>query len=390
MVKTKKRVCIIGLGYIGLPTACILANSGYSVLGVDLDITVLDRICLMQLINPEPNLQQLLIKAIENGNFTLSLEAPPADIYIITVPTPLDLENQPDISQVNAAIKAIQPFLKSDDLILIESTCPIGTTERIAKELRSITPNVHVAYCPERVLPGNILHELVHNDRVVGGVDDVSTSEAANFYRSFILGEVLITNAKTAEAVKLAENAYRDVNIAYANELSMILHHINVDVNQVIKLANRHPRVQILQPGTGVGGHCIAVDPWFLVSAAPHIANLIPKAREVNTQKTAWVIEEIIKVININKVSKVACLGLTYKPNVSDTRGSPALFIVQSLEKELIILRVDPYVHGTEDLYEAIAQADMIITLVAHSEFQNIPSALLEDKVLLDFAGVFK
>lgn len=390
MSKMPKQVCIIGLGYIGLPTACILANSNYSVLGVDTDDKVIDRVQSATLINPEPNLQNLLIKGIQNGNIKISMNVAPADIHIITVPTPLDLGHHPDLSHVNAAVETIKPFLRPYDLVLIESTCPIGTTERIAKNLQSISLDIHVAYCPERVLPGNILHELIHNDRVIGGVDSASTSLAAEFYSSFILGEVLVTDAKTAEAVKLAENAYRDINIAYANELSMIADHTNLDVNELIRLANRHPRVQILQPGPGVGGHCIAVDPWFLVSSAPHVATLIPKAREVNTQKTNWVIEKIKNMVNKSKVTKVACLGLTYKPNVQDIRQSPALAIVQALEKEFNILRVDPYIQNTEVLYDALAQADMIVALVAHSEFLNIPANLLEGKILLDFAGVFK
>ena len=389
MQKIQKQICITGLGHIGLPTACVLANSGYSVLGVDLDDKVIDRILSKESINPEPNLQNLLTNCIRNGDIRVSNKAAPADIHIISVPTPLNQKKQPDISQVNAAIEAINSFLREDDLVLIESTCPIGTTAKIAKRLQSIFPSIHVAYCPERVLPGNILYELIHNDRVVGGINGASASKAANFYRSFIKGEILITDDKTAEAVKLAENAYRDVNIAYANELSMILDYNNLDVLKVIKLANRHPRVQILQPGPGVGGHCIAIDPWFLVSAAPNIATLIPKAREINTQKTAWVIQKIINTINKNKISKIACLGLTYKPNVSDIRESPALIIVEALEKEFNILRVDPHIQNTEALYDAIAQSDMVVVLVAHNEFLNISADLFDEKILLDFAGVF-
>lgn len=385
----QKQICVIGLGHVGLPVACALANAGYHVHGVDLDEKVIVTISSKTISYPEPNLQDLLIKSIQNGRLKVANKPVSAEIYIITVPTPLDLANKPDISYINSAIETIQPFLKLGDLILIESTCPIGTTEKLAKKLNSITPCVNIAYCPERVLPGNILYELVHNDRIVGGVNEISTLKAANFYKSFTKGEILTTNSRTAEAVKLAENAFRDVNIAYANELSIIFDNINLDVKEVIKLANKHPRVQILQPGPGVGGHCIAVDPWFLISSAPNEARLIAKARQINIQKTAWVVQKIIRTIKENKVNKIACLGLSYKPNISDIRQSPALIIVEMLEREFNILRVDPYIQNTKTLHEALAQSDMIVALVAHNEFLNISPNLLEGKILLDFAGVF-
>lgn len=386
----EKQICVIGLGNIGLPTACVLATLGYYVLGVDIDAKVIDQVQSANLISSETNLQDLLKKAIESGNLKVSMKAIPADVYIIAVPTLITKNNQPDISCINAAVDAIIPYLRSNDLVLIESTCPIGTTKVIAKKLRNVCPLVHVSYCPERVLPGNLLYELIHNDRIVGGVDAVSTSHAETFYRSFINGDIITTDSVTAEAVKLAENSYRDVNIAYANELSMISDNIGVDVKELIFLANKHPRVQILEPGIGVGGYCIAVDPWFLISSAPDTAILTSKARKVNIRKTDWVIQKVRNAIKKNNAEKIACLGLTYKPNVSDVRESPALNIVKTLEKEIEVICVDPYVSNTNELYDAMNRADIIIGLVAHREFLNISHDYLKDKIVLDFAEVFK
>ncbi len=388
--KMQKEVCISGLGYVGLPVACALADSGYAVLGVDIDKELISRIGSGLVITTEPNLQDLLLKVFQSGALKASTQLATADVHIISVPTPLDNDNQPDISHVYAATDAIIPCLRSDDLVLIESTCPIGTTEIVAKKLRMHCPGIQVAYCPERVLPGNILHELKQNDRVIGGVDENSTLNAKAFYQTFTHGEIHVTNARTAEAVKLAENIYRDINIAYANELSMIADSINLDINELIRFANRHPRVKILKPGIGVGGHCIAVDPWFLVSTAPDFTNLTLQARKINIQKTCWVVDKIRDTIKKNDASVIACLGLSYKPNVSDLRGSPALYIVQTLEKEVQVLRVDPYIPGGEKLYEAIEKAEIIVGLVAHDAFLNIPSECLQGKALLDFVGIFK
>lgn len=387
--KIKKRICITGLGRVGLPIACLLATTGYAVLGVDIDDEVVRRIQSANLINSEKDLQSLLMNAIHNGSLKVSKKVSPAEVHIIAVPTLLGPGNQPDISYVYKAIDAIKHHLRSHDLILIESTCPVGTTEIIAKKLRSICSNVYVAYCPERILPGNSLYEVVHNDRIIGGVDDASTFQAVNFYQSFVSGEIITANVRTTEAVKLAENAYRDVNIAYANELSMIADCINVDVNELIRLANKHPRVNILNPGPGVGGHCIAVDPWFFVPSAPDLTVLIRKAREVNLQKTQWVIQKVRNSIRENNARVIACLGLTYKPNLSDTSASPALVVALALEKEIEVLRVDPYLSNTEPLHEALARADIVVCLVAHREFQEIPLHFFSRKILLDFAGIF-
>jgi UDP-N-acetyl-D-mannosaminuronic acid dehydrogenase len=386
----EKGVCVIGLGRIGLPLACILASYGYTVNGVDIDNNVLSLVRSGTLFDPEPHLQNLLKSALKSGNLKVSTDVSPTDIYIIAVPTPLGLGNKPDVSHVYCAVESIRPHLRSQDLVLIESTCPIGTTEAIAGILQNSCPGVHVAYCPERVLPGNILHELIHNDRIVGGVNESSISRAIAFYKSFVSGDVLPTCAKTAEAVKLAENAYRDINIAYANELSMIADRLDININELIQLANRHPRVQILNPGPGVGGHCIAIDPWFLVSSASDLTLLCAKAREVNVNKTNWVIQKIRATIKKHSASVIVCLGTTYKPDVSDTRESPSLVIMQALEMDVEVLRYDPYIATSDNLHEVLKRAEIVVGLVAHSSFLNIPSSYLSNKIVLDFAGVFK
>lgn len=385
----KKTICISGLGTIGLPTACVLASSGYKVLGVDTNLQVVEKLEAGITDSLEPNLQQLLTQAIKDGNFTVSLKPTSADIHVILVPTFLNANNEPDISCVSQAIETIKPCLRPKDLVIIESTCPIGTTDTFARDLKMVCSEVQVAYCPERVLPGNILQELVHNDRVVGGIDEVSTAHATGFYQTFVKGEVLATNAKTAEAVKLAENSYRDVNIAYANELSMIADHLNINVNEVIRLANRHPRVQILKPGVGVGGYCIPINTWFLASSAPELAQITVKAREVNLRKTDWVVEKIKDIVKVKKASIIACLGLTYKADVSDIRESPALKITQALEKEFQVLRIDPFILNSVPIYEALEKADVIVGLVPHNVFSKMPLAFFSGKTVLDFADIF-
>lgn len=388
--KDKKNVCVSGLGFIGLPTACVLANSGYSVLGVDINPAIISHINSLTFATFEPNLHSLLESAIHSGHLKASTNVESADIHIIAVPTPLTSDHQPDISYLHAAIDALIPHLRSQDIVLIESTSPIGTTEIITKKLQEHCPEIYVAYCPERVIPGNIIHEFIHNDRIVGGINEASTLKAVDFYKSFVRGEVIATDAKTAEAVKLAENTYRDINIAYANELSMIADYHGLDATNLINLANRHPRVQIHQPGPGVGGHCIPLSPRFLASSNPDHAKLIIKAREINNEKTEWVIEKIKRTLNENNAKIVACLGLTYKPNVPDFRGSPSLVIAESLTKDAEVLRVDPYFLDSMELEDAMKCADIIVGLVAHREFQNISAAHLKGKIVLDFAGVFK
>lgn len=386
----QKQICVTGLGIIGLPTACILATSGYNVLGVDIDGKRVACLQAADLESSEPHLQDLLKRALQKGCLQLSTKPSLAEIHIIAVPTLLDLNNEPDISCVYSAVSAIKPHLRPGDLVIIESTCPIGTTEVIAEEIRMDCSGVHVAYCPERVLPGHILHEFIHNHRIVGGVDEASTGEAVSFYRSFVQGEVVATHARTAEAVKLAENTYRDINIAYANELSMISDQMGLDALEVIRLANKHPRVQILSPGPGVGGYCITVNPWFLASSAPDLAKLTTQARAVNTQKTDWVINKIRETMKKKEATTVACLGITYKADVGDIRESPALAIVQALEKDFNVLQIDPYVPSTNPMDEALTCTEVVVGLVAHKAFLAIPSSCLDGKTVLDFAGIFR
>lgn len=383
----KSSICILGLGYVGLPTACILASSGYFVLGVDIDKKVIDNIQSLSYLSLEPDLQDLLNKVIANHSIQLSTKVIPSEIYIITVPTPLSDKFEPNISYVENAIDSIMPHIKSGDLVLIESTCPVGTTEKISKKLKSICPDIYIAYCPERILPGNIIYELKHNNRVVGGINEESTVQAINFYKTFLSGKISSTDAKTAEAIKLAENTYRDINIAYANELSMIADKLNIDIKQLIKLANEHSRVNILEPGVGVGGHCIAVDPHFLISSAPDESSLITTAREVNNIKTDWVIKKIEKLAKEQNITNIACLGLTYKANLSDIRNSPSIKIIESLKKKFNILTNDPYVKSTNSLEEVIDKSEMIVTLVAHNEFINISTKLPKNILYLDFTG---
>lgn len=385
-----KTVCVIGLGYVGFPTACVVAGVGYSVLGVDIDQSVISKINEANYMHWEPKLNDLFTKVVANGKIKITTKVEPADVYIITVQTPLKLDNKPDISHVHSAIQAIQPYLKEGNLILIESTCPIGTAETIAQKLKVACPyNVYIASCPERILPGNVVHELLHNNRIIGGIDKESGVQATNFYSSFIKGKIEVTDARTAEAVKLAENTYRDINIAYANELSMIADHININVYELIKLANNHPRVNILQPGPGVGGHCIAVDPYFLASATPELSEFILKARAINHNKTNWVLEKVSKHAKNNHVKTIACLGLSYKANVPDIRQSPAITIVENLKKEFDIIAVDPCLKNVESINDVLAKVDMVVLLVAHDVFLNIPSHLLYEKIFLDFTGTF-
>lgn len=377
-----QRICIIGLGYVGLPTALLLASRGCRVHGVDLDAAVVERV-LQGSIGVEPGLAELWVIATTRGLLTASRSPETAEVYIVAVPTPLGAGNLPDLSHVEAAIGALAPCLAGDELVCIESTCPVGTTEAMAALLPR---GVQVAYCPERLLPGHILEEIVTNDRVVGGVTPEATERAVTFYRSFVKGDIIGTNARTAELVKLGENTYRDVNIAFANELSMLAERVGVDAHRVIELANRHPRVNILAPGIGVGGHCIAVDPWFFVAAAPDVVRLAVAAREVNSAKTTWIVEHIRAAIPPSAV--VACLGLTYKADVDDTRESPALAIVQRLSTERTVLVADPHLMGTTNVLEAIEHANAVVVLVGHQSFRAIPREMLAGKIVLDFAGV--
>ena len=397
-----KKVCVMGLGYIGLPTASFLGTKGYEVHGVDISPNVVDTINRGDVHITEPELDVLVKSAVQSGNLKAALEPAEADIFIIAVPTPLNGSHEPELSAVTKATDAISPYIKPGNIVILESTSPVGTTDRlVADRLRElghkVGEEIHVAHCPERVLPGRILAELVGNDRIVGGIDDTSTTKAADFYREFVAGEVLETTAATAELAKLSENTFRDVNIALANELSMICDDMDVDVWDLIALANRHPRVSILQPGPGVGGHCIAVDPWFIVAAAPSQARLIRTAREVNIAKPEWVVDKIRARAEKFKRPTIACLGLAYKADIDDLRESPALDVVEKLREadlgELLIS--EPYVksHPDYDLVdwqEAVQRADIVVVLVNHRQFKGLKPKDLQERVLIDTRGMLR
>ena len=395
-----KTVCVVGLGYIGLPTASLLGTKGYRVHGVDTSQHVVDTINQGKIHIVEPDLDILVKSAVQAGNLTASLEPVEADIFILAVPTPFKGDHEPDLTYVETATRQIAPYVRPGNLVILESTSPVGATDgivaRILNELGHNTEkDVFVAHCPERVLPGRILAELVQNDRIVGGINEASTDMAVEFYHSFVSGEVLSTDSRTAELAKLTENSFRDVNIAFANELSLICDQEGINVWELIKLANRHPRVNILQPGPGVGGHCIAVDPWFIVSRAPQMARLIRTAREVNDYKPSWVIEKVKRSADKFKHPVIGCLGLAFKANVDDLRESPALEIVRELMKDKVgeILVAEPNLktHQEFDLRpweEVISAADILLLLVDHKEFRRIKAADLKEKILIDTRGV--
>jgi len=398
-------VVTIGLGYIGLPTSALIASHGTNVLGVDINQKVVDTINQGKIHIVEPDLDEMVSKAVSNGFFKASTKPSTAEVYLIVVPTPFKGNNEPDISFVEAATKGVIPLLKKGDLYIIESTSPIGTTEKMQKLIFASRPElegaIHIAYCPERVLPGNVMHELVYNDRVIGGVDQESTNKAIEFYARYVKGYLHGTNAKTAEMCKLVENSSRDVQIAFANELSLICDKADINVWELINLANKHPRVNILQPGCGVGGHCIAVDPYFIVSDYPMESKIISTAREVNNYKSFWCAEKIINeklkfALKHGRKPTTALMGIAFKPNIDDLRESPAKYIVQKVlqnsnnEKHFI---VEPNikshsVYKLTDYKEAIIKADIIVFLVAHDEFKSIEIPI--EKNVIDFCGLFK
>ena len=382
----KQKVCVIGLGYIGLPTAALLATHGYDVVGVDLNAHAVDTINQGRIHIVEPDLDAFVRAAVFAGKLKAHTTPQAGDIYMICVPTPFHEGQgipQPNIDYVMKAAGSIASLLKKGDLVILESTSPVGTTQLISEELAKAGVDIneiHIAYCPERVLPGKIMTELVANDRVVGGLTVAATSAVASFYQSFVRGAVLETDAKTAEMCKLTENSFRDVNIAFANELSVICAKQGIDVWNLIALANRHPRVNILQPGAGVGGHCIAVDPWFIIARDPKNARLMRTAREVNNDKTQWVIEQIKLTAlaaesRLGRKPKIACLGLAFKPDIDDLRESPAVQIALALEQSHFdIVAVEPNIetHGGFKLLGLdvlFTQVDVIAVLVKHREF---------------------
>ncbi|MEO9502927.1 MAG: UDP-N-acetyl-D-mannosamine dehydrogenase [Nonlabens ulvanivorans] len=398
-------VVMIGLGYIGLPTAALIASNEVNVHGVDINQHVVDTINRGEIHIVEPSLDEAVAKAVDKGYLQAATTPVEANNYLIVVPTPFKDKNEPDISFVEAATRAVLPLLKEGDLYIIESTSPVGTTEKMMEFIYENRPELKdklfIAYCPERVLPGNVMHELVHNDRVIGGVNAASTEKAISFYSNYVKGALHPTNARTAEMCKLVENSSRDVQIAFANELSLICDKAGINVWELIELANKHPRVTILQPGCGVGGHCIAVDPYFITADFPMESQIIGKAREINNYKSFWCAEKVKTAklqfqLKHGRKPSIAIMGLAFKPNIDDLRESPAKYIAQKVlqdanDEEYYIVEPninDHKVFKITDYKTAFAKADIVVYLVAHDEFKQLPKD--SDKLILDFCGVNK
>jgi UDP-N-acetyl-D-mannosaminuronic acid dehydrogenase len=410
----RQRVVVAGMGYIGLPTAALVASAGFAVTGVDVRPDIVATVNAGVPHIEETDLDALVQSAVAAGWLQAALQVPPAEVFLIAVPTPLGADNAPDVEAVMAVARAIAPVLKRGDLVILESTSPTGTTERICALMAELrpdlsfpmpgdgVPDVHVAYCPERVLPGRTLVELVANDRCIGGMTPACAAAAKAFYSRFVGGECFVTTARTAEMVKLVENSFRDVNIAFANELSMICDHLGIDVWEVIRLANRHPRVTILEPGPGVGGHCIAVDPWFVVHSAPAQSPLIRTARQVNDGKALYVIDRAVALAEALPGAEIACLGLAFKADIGDLRESPALKVAATLARRYgaRIKLVEPHVadlpavlagSGAElvDLDTALARCEVLLLLVDHAPFRAIAPERRAGKMVYDTRGVW-
>ena len=398
------KACFMGLGYIGLPTAIIAAKHGVRVLGVDINPQVVEMTNQGRLHIIEPGMEEMLREVVANGSLRASTTPEACDAYFMVVPTPFTGNHEPDISYVEAATRTVIPFLKEGDLYVIESTSPVGTTDKmrdlIFGERPELRDKLHIAYCPERVLPGNVIYELVHNDRVIGGMDEASTDKAIEFYSQFVRGTLHRTNCKTAEMCKLTENSSRDVQIAFANELSFICDKAGINVWELITLANKHPRVNILWPGCGVGGHCIAVDPYFITADFPMESRVIATAREINNYKAFWCAEKVENAmlrfeLEHRRKPCVAMMGLAFKPNIDDLRESPAKYIVTKVmqsRNNANILVVEPNIkeHNVfklTDYREAYEKADIVVMLVAHEPFKTLPQR--DDKVILDFCGIY-
>lgn len=417
-------VSVIGLGYIGLPTAAIFAKHGLEVTGVDVNQHVVDTTNRGEIHIVEPGLAAIVSSAVASGNLRALKVPEPAEAFIIAVPTPFTDEHKADLSYIKAVSRALAPVLTKGNLVILESTLPVGATEQFAAWLAELRPDltfpqqhgnsagIHIAYCPERVLPGNVIHEFMHNDRVIGGMSEVAGKKAENLYRIFLKGDCLLTNARTAEMTKLVENSFRDVNIAFANELSLVCEELDINVWELINLANHHPRVNILQPGAGVGGHCIAVDPWFIISSCPEKARLIRAAREVNDSKPVWVGNKINEAVKLAAVKKgvaesgitVAFLGIAFKPDIDDLRESPALSIACSFAERHLgkTLVVEPNIMHCKKarlnapvpcsdllgLDSALEQSDVVVFLVNHKEFKGIGRAQLSGKLCIDACGL--
>ena len=420
MSESNQTVVFVGLGYIGLPTAVTLANSGVRVKGVDVNESVVERVSRGEVTIVEPGLEEELKRAVDSGQFTASTEMQHGDAFVIAVPTPFKDDHVGDTSYIEAAARNIAPLLEGDELVILESTSPPQTTQLLGRVLTEARPDltvdpqeaeqgqkklIHLAYCPERILPGKAMEELVTNDRIIGGMTPEAAKRGKAVYATFCQGELLETDDVTAEMAKLTENSFRDVNIAFANELSLISDKLGIDVWELIELANHHPRVNILQPGPGVGGHCIAVDPWFIVSSDRENSNLIRTAREVNDGKPQWVIDKVREAVSQQSEPTVAALGLAFKANIDDLRESPALNITKDLAEalpEAKILAVEPNVselpkalsglanvelaeHG-----EAIERADVLLVLVDHDEFKAVPATALAGKTVVDTKGLWR
>ncbi|WP_284973951.1 UDP-N-acetyl-D-mannosamine dehydrogenase [Atlantibacter hermannii] len=415
-------ISVIGLGYIGLPTAAAFASRQKHVVGVDINSRAVETINRGEIHIVEPSLGEVVKAAVENGFLRATTQPVEADAFLIAVPTPFKGEHEPDMKFVQAAAESIAPVLRKGNLVILESTSPVGATEQMAEWLAALRPDlsfpqqagdnadINIAYCPERVLPGQVMVELIKNDRVVGGMTEVCSARASELYYIFLEGECVVTNARTAEMCKLTENSFRDVNIAFANELSLICADQNINVWELIRLANRHPRVNILQPGPGVGGHCIAVDPWFIVAQNPEQARLIRTAREVNDHKPHWVLERVKATVAdcLNASGKraselkIACFGLAFKPNIDDLRESPAMEIAHQIAQwnsgETLV--VEPNIHQLPDslatdctlvsLDDALAQADVLVMLVDHAPFKAVEASAVQQAWIVDTKGVWR
>lgn len=414
-----RTIAFVGLGYIGLPTAVVLANHGNQVVGIDIDAAAVDRINSGRTTIVEPGLEEQLQEALASGRFTATASMIHADAYIIAVPTPFTGNHEGDLTYIMAAAESIAPHLRGGELLVLESTSPPGTTQKMADHILALRPDlaadgapkseglpqIYFAHCPERILPGNAMEELITNDRIIGGCTPAATKLATDIYTSFCTGQLLPTDATTAELAKLTENSFRDVNIAFANELSLIAANLGVDVWELIELANHHPRVNILQPGPGVGGHCIAVDPWFIVAADRQNSQLIRTAREVNDRKPIWVIQQVKDALAQKPGANIAALGLAFKPNIDDLRESPALDITAQLATDLPqtrVLAVEPHISALPprladlpnvqltDRDAALDQADIVLLLVDHDAFKDVAATALTGKQVIDTKGLWR
>lgn len=414
MSNFNKKVCVIGLGYIGLPTAAIIASTGVNVVGVDVNVKKVDTVNRGETYFLEPNLDFLVQKTVQSCHLRATTDIESSDVFIIAVPTPVTANNKPDLTDIKAVIRALAPFLKKNDLIILESTVPPGTTDMmistLAKMRSDLTfpnhfeedPDIFVCYCPERVLPGNILNELREGHRIIGGTNAMSSQKAIELYSLFSNGDLSTTDSRTAEMTKLVENSFRDINIAFANELSMLCEDLGVNTQETIRLANKHPRVKILEPGPGVGGHCIAVDPWFLVNASQKNSKLIQTARKVNDRKADYIAKKIIKKSSSLKKPIIACFGLSYKKDVCDTRLSPAIKIIARVAKKRSnrILIIEPHLKkipsqlaGLENIEmvgikEALKSAHILVILVGHKQFHEINWAKFDKESIIDTVGI--